>query len=582
MSELEAITINSIIENRHIKSVFQPIISLKSGHILGYEALSRITIECTIKSPEELFVLAESSNCLWDLELICRTIAIESSNHILQEPSQVKLFLNVNPSVMQDVKFRQGFTKEFIKQFNIPASNIIFEITERNVINDIKGFKDSITHYKNQGFQIAIDDAGSGYAGLNLISDINPDYIKLDINLIRDIDKDNLKYALVKSMVEFSRISNIKLIAEGIETQSECETLIKLGVQFGQGYFIQRPNEFFIDLKHIQCVVEEINQKNNYGNHYGVGSTYISHLCSKTTSVDPNEKTISVYHRIKSNESKIGFCVVENEVPIGIVTKGDLALKLSGNYGFTLFSNHTIRDLMKTDFMVVEAIMPIEQVSNLAMNRNSEELYDFIVVVQEGKYLGTVTVKDLLQKTTELQIISAKQQNPLTGLPGNQLIEQKMMACIQNDKPYTIIYCDIDHFKVYNDIYGFENGDLIIKMLSDVLRELTKFSDFVGHIGGDDFVVILEQYVESDFCELLSHTFVSRISQFYNELDLSKGYVISTNREGETKQFPLLSLTSVMVNNRNRIFNNHYEISQILANLKKQEKQKKSFYSNVE
>ena len=116
MSELEAITINTIIENRHLKSVFQPIISLKSGHVLGYEALSRITIECTIKSPEELFILAESSNCLWDLELICRTIAIESSNHILQEPSQIKLFLNVNPSVMQDVKFQQGFTKEFIKQ----------------------------------------------------------------------------------------------------------------------------------------------------------------------------------------------------------------------------------------------------------------------------------------------------------------------------------------------------------------------------------------------------------------------------------------------------------------------------------
>lgn len=582
MSELESITINSIIENRQIKSVFQPIISLKNGNILGYEALSRITIECTIKSPEELFILAESSNCLWDLELICRTIAIESSNHILQEPSQVKLFLNVNPSVMQDVKFQQGFTKEFIKQFNIPASNIIFEITERNVINDIKSFKDSITHYKNQGFQIAIDDAGSGYAGLNLISDINPDYIKLDINLIRNIDKDNLKYALVKSMVEFSRISNIKLIAEGIETQSECETLIKLGVQFGQGYFIQRPNELFIDLKHIQSLIQEMNHKNNYGSHYGISSTTISHLCTRTSYIDPNEKTINVYHRFKNNETNIGFCVVENDIPIGIVTKGDLALKLSGNYGFTLFSNHTIRDLMKTDFMVIDSHMPIEQVSNIAMSRKNEELYDFIVVIHNGKYLGTVTVKDLLQKTTELQIISAKQQNPLTGLPGNQLIEQRMMKCIQNDSPYTIIYCDIDHFKIYNDVYGFENGDLVIKMLSDLLCEQTQYNDFVGHIGGDDFVLIFDHFVESHFCELLSNTFVSRAHQFYNALDLSKGYVISTNREGQTKHFPLLSLTSVMINNRNRIFNNHYEISQILASLKKQEKQKKSFYPSGE
>jgi len=95
-------------------------------------------------------------------------------------------------------------------------------------------------------------------------------------------------------------------------------------------------------------------------------------------------------------------------------------------------------------------------------------------------------------------------------------------------------------------------------------------------------VLIFDHFVESHFCELLSKTFVSRAHQFYNALDLSKGYVISTNREGQTKHFPLLSLTSVMINNRNRIFNNHYEISQILASLKKQEKQKKSFYPSGE
>lgn len=582
MSELEAITINSIIENRHIKSVFQPIISLKNGLALGYEALSRITIDCLIKSPEELFILAESTNCLWDLELVCRTIAIETSNHLLQEPSQTKLFLNVNPSVMQDVKFRQGFTKEFIKQFNIPASNIIFEITERNVINDIKGFKDSIKHYKDQGFQIAIDDAGSGYAGLNLISDINPDYIKLDINLIRNINKDNLKYALVKSMVEFSRISNIKLIAEGIETQSECETLIKLGVQYGQGYYIQRPSEHFSDLIQIKKHIEEINRKHNYGFNYGIKSTYISHICTSTAFLDPSEKVINVYNRFKNNETNIGFCVVENEKPIGIVTKGDLALKLSGNYGFTLFSNHTIRDLMKMEMLIVESKTPIEQVSNSAMNRNSEDLYDFIVVVQDEKYLGIVTIKDLLQKTTELQILSAKDQNPLTGLPGNQLIEQQMMKCIQSESPFSIIYCDIDHFKVYNDIYGFENGDLVIKMLSELLRENTKTSDFIGHIGGDDFVIVFDYYIESSYCEELSHRFMKKVNQFYNSIDLSNQYVISTSREGHTKKFPLLSLTSVLIDNQSKVYKDHFEISQVLATLKKYEKQKKSFNFNKE
>lgn len=582
MSELEEIAINSIIESKSISTVFQPIISLKDGLILGYEALSRMTIETHIKTTDELFTLAETTNRLWDLELVCRTKAIESGYKSFIYPSLKKLFLNVNPSIMQDKKFHEGFTKEFIKQFNIPSSNIIFEITERNVINDIKGFKDSIQHYKDQGFQIAIDDAGSGYAGLNLISDINPDYIKLDINLIRDIDQDNLKYALVKSMVEFSRISNIKLIAEGIETKRECEVLIKLGVQYGQGYYFQRPNaKVQEELMDAQKIIEEMNRKINYGNQYGVSSTYISHLCSETLTINPYERAIDVYQRFKKNDSCMGFCVVKDEKPLGIVTRGDLALKLSGNYGFTLFHNNMISDLMKSDFLSVDLKTPIELVSSMAMDRKMEDLYDFIVVTQDDKYFGTVTVKDLLQKTTELEISSAKQQNPLTGLAGNQLIEQKMMFSINKNEPYTILYCDIDNFKVYNDIYGFENGDLIIKMLANTIREYTSFNDFVGHIGGDDFVVILDHYIEESFYKELIKLFEKKALSYYNSIDIERSYILTTNRKGKEEKFPLISLTCVMVNNMNSTYLNQYEISKELARLKKNEKNRKLLNRSV-
>jgi diguanylate cyclase (GGDEF)-like protein len=576
MSELEEIAINLIIENKSIRTVFQPIVSLKDGHILGYEALSRMIDESHIKTTDELFTLAETTNRLWDLELVCRTKAIESGYKSFIYPNLKKLFLNVNPSIMQDKKFHEGFTKEFIKQFSIPSSNIIFEITERNVINDIKGFKDSIQHYKNQGFQIAIDDAGSGYAGLNLISDINPDYIKLDIGLIRDIDQDNLKYALVKSMVEFSRISNIKLIAEGIETKRECEVLIKLGVQYGQGYYIQKPNtKIEPELVDIQEIIEEMNRKINYGNQYGVSSTYISHLCSNTLTLQQDERAIDVYQHFKKNDSCMGFCVVKEEKPLGIVTRGDLALKLSGNYGFALFHNNRISDLMKSDFLSVDIKTPIELVSSMAMSRKMEDLYDFIVVTHENQYYGTVTVKDLLQKTTELEINSAKQQNPLTGLAGNQVIEQKIMMSIDKNNPYTIIYCDIDNFKAYNDIYGFENGDLIIKMLANIIREYITFNDFVGHIGGDDFIVILDRYVEDTYYLELIKLFDKNVQSYYNSSDLERSYILTTNRKGKEEKFPLITLTCVMVNNLNVSFPNQYEISKELARLKKNEKNRK-------
>ena len=117
------------------------------------------------------------------------------------------------------LKFRQGFTKEYLDKFSIDPKNIIFEINEKAAVKNVMEFRKTVNNYKEQNYKIAIDDAGAGYSGLNMISDIHPHFLKLDMNLIRDIDKDHMKQALVKSMVEFSKMSNTYLIAEGIETE---------------------------------------------------------------------------------------------------------------------------------------------------------------------------------------------------------------------------------------------------------------------------------------------------------------------------------------------------------------------------
>lgn len=258
-------TLEYVINHKKIKSVFQPIISLRGGSILGHEALSRITYESPIESPEMLFSIAGEYGRLWDLELLCRTTALETAYEAMKPPYDKMLFLNVNPNIMHDENFKKGFTKDFLLQFNIQPKNIIFEITERNVILDMNGFLSAIDNYRGQGYKIAIDDVGSGYSGLNLISDINPNYIKLDMKLIRNIHLDGLKYALVKGMVELSKEAQISLIAEGIESFEELETLIGLGVQYGQGYFIQRPMDCIIDIS--QDLVDAIKKLNS--KYYG-------------------------------------------------------------------------------------------------------------------------------------------------------------------------------------------------------------------------------------------------------------------------------------------------------------------------
>jgi EAL domain-containing protein (putative c-di-GMP-specific phosphodiesterase class I) len=146
-----------ILNNEEIVTVFQPIISLKDGKIHGYEALSRGPKDTMLEQPATLFDVARLHDKLWELEFLCRLKAIENASKFFPNS---KIFLNVDPAVINDDKFKQGFTKEYLTRYNIDVQNIVFEITERNSIHDYESFRKTIDNYKNQGYSIAIDDLG--------------------------------------------------------------------------------------------------------------------------------------------------------------------------------------------------------------------------------------------------------------------------------------------------------------------------------------------------------------------------------------------------------------------------------------
>ncbi len=566
-----------IIREKKIRTVFQPIISLRDGSVLGHEALSRMTCETVIKSIEMLFSSAGEFDRLWDLELLCRITALEAAYKFMIPPYSKKLFLNVNPNIIRDQSFREGFTRSFLEQYEISPGNVIFEITERDVISDMTGFRATIDHYKNQDYKIAIDDAGAGYSGLNLITDINPNYIKLDMKLIRNVNIDSLKYALVRGMVEFSKVSNVLLIAEGIETYEELSTLVNLGVQYGQGYFIQKPDEEIMEINQdFLQALRKINFVKNHTSQHIISNMYISNLCVSIGTISPEELVPDVYNSFKNNPNSHGLCVIENDMPVGIVSKEKLTLKLSGQYGFALNQRKCISQIMETDFLSVDVSTPVSQVSLLAMTRTNDKLYDFIVITENGKYVGIVTIKDLLQKTTQIEISAAKHQNPLSGLPGNMIIEQKISQCILNDSKYSVAYFDIDNFKAYNDVYGFEKGDLVIKLLADILRNSISYDQFVGHVGGDDFVVVINNFIKEDHFSNIKSQFENNVLEFYNEKDIKNGYISTVNRRGVNEEFPLITLTIVIINNQNQDFENVFELTEKLAQLKKIAKQKVS------
>lgn len=238
---LNELLIEEIIKEERISPVYQPIVSLSTGEIFGYEALSRFDLqrnESDTVSTRDIFQTAYQNGQLWDLERLCRKKALEGARHISHG---LKLFLNVSPNVIHDNQFRSGFTNKYLNKYGISATDVVFELTEHMAIENMDSFKSVLNHYRRQGYETALDDVGAGESGLNTLLALNPTYLKLDMEIIRDIEKHHNKRSLVKAFVQFANTSNTILIAEGIETEKELAVLIELGVDYGQGFYLGRP-----------------------------------------------------------------------------------------------------------------------------------------------------------------------------------------------------------------------------------------------------------------------------------------------------------------------------------------------------
>ncbi|MGL5977456.1 MAG: GGDEF domain-containing protein [Erysipelotrichaceae bacterium] len=563
--------LQDIIQKKAIYTVFQPIISLRDGSILGHEALTRIDHSASHRNIEQWFQLANECGILWELEKCCRSKTFETAYEILKPPYQKLLFINVNPNLIHDQNFMQGMTREYLEKFNIQPENIVFEITERNSVNDLQGFMSMLEHYRKQNYQIAMDDVGSGYSGLNLICDVHPNFIKLDMKLIRDIHEDALKYALVKGMVALSQTSNIKIIAEGIECKAELLTLMQLGVQYGQGYFIQRPEKEIYEIS--DDLIQTIQNFHQLQHLASNNSHTIGSIVRSNNTCQPTTPVLHLHEESLHNPDYIGTTIVEDGKPLGIITREKLSQKLSGRYGYSLFQNKQANHLMSFQALIVQSHIPIRDVAKEAMQRNRDQLYDYIVITnQEQQYMGIVTVKDLLEKTMELEVQTAKHQNPLTGLPGNLWIEEAIKQHITQQESFVIAYLDIDHFKPYNDIYGFESGDYIIRLVASLCIQILPKDAFIGHIGGDDFVIISKHPLALAHLEQIKVKFAEDVKTYYRNDHLESGYVTSNNRQGEMQSFPLCTLTIASLEHSGEPYSVD-DISQALA-IRKQEAKK--------
>lgn len=561
--------LKNIIESKNLATVYQPIISLKNGDIFGYEALSRGPADSSLYSPGVLFPLAEKSGYLYPIEKITRQLAIERFAGF--SPEQ-KLFLNFNPQIVNDPQFAGGQTKAILEKRGLRPQNIVWEITERTSIKDFTTFKHALEHYRKQGYLIAIDDAGAGYSSLQSIAELQPDFIKIDMSLVKGIAGCPVKQALLETFVTFASKINSALIAEGIEEEEDLKTLKRLGVTYGQGFYIAKPAYPLPQVK--GGIIELINSSDLINqSFYNPEDIKAEHLAIPTPTYGPNDSTKTIINHFKQHPDQNSIVIVSNNQPLGLVMRDKLFSSLASQYGVSLYWEKPVSMLMDANPLKVRHDANLPTLAQNCKNRANNKLYDDIIVVQDCQYLGSIPVQKLLDTLTEIKMELARITIPLTNLPGAPIIQEKLKTVIQNKKPFAVIYADLDNFKAYNDKYGFERGDEVIKLaaraITQALANHGTPTDFVGHVGGDDFVAITHPDVVETICKEIISYFDSNIKDLYDWVDRNRGGIYTLNRGKNFNFFPFTSISLGVVDNKSKNFNSHLEISEILADLKK-------------
>ena len=237
-------TLQKIIIERNIYSVFQPIVNLDNLDIIGYEALSRGPQDTEFASPLLLFTFAAECGLSFELDRLCRKRAFESIRNLKTDK---KIFVNTLTMTIHDPEFRGAYLKELLDDLKIKPENVVFEVSEKMAIDNYEMFRTAMRDYTDIGIVHASDDIGTGHSDLERIMELNPGFMKIDLSFVKDIDKSYIKQEIVKAMVALASNIGSMVIAEGIETKEEYEKLKELKVTYGQGYLLGKPSEELCD-----------------------------------------------------------------------------------------------------------------------------------------------------------------------------------------------------------------------------------------------------------------------------------------------------------------------------------------------
>lgn len=526
-----------------LENAFQPIVEVATGSVFGYESLLRGQERIGFTSPPALLDEAHQTGQLLSLEQMMSGRAL-AKFATLPEYSSTTLFLNLDVRLI-----RQGH--EFLEKVlhhlrasGIAPSSVCFEFSERFDNTSVPEFADLVADMRKAGFKLAIDDFGVGHGEMKLLCDFPVDYLKIDRHFVSEIDRNPRKRHLVKNIVNIAHTLGIRVVAEGIETESEFLACREYGVDLVQGYFIARPTTFLTELQPAFPHLADIGRTRR--SSQSLDEILIRKQIEKLPTVFESDAIDSVFELFRRNPRQAFFPVLNaNGEPRGVISEYHLKEFIYQPFG---------RDLLKNKLYERSIAHFVEPAPIIGLDAEAEELMSLfanmensacVILTENMRYAGVVSAAALIKVVNEKQLKIAQDQNPLTSLPGNRAVRDFMQEAGRDDEESRFFcYCDFDNFKPFNDHYGFQKGDHAISLFAALMkRYFFSEGDFLGHIGGDDFFIGIRDWTRGELDEILERLlsdFHGDVIELYSEEERASGRIRGHDRSGRERDFPLL------------------------------------------
>ena len=563
--------LKSILSDNRLRPHFQPILDLGTMSVHGFEGLIRGPSDTVLHSPINLFSVARASGHLLRLDLACiRTLV---GAFLAGAPNQ-RLFVNISPDSLSWCAL-EAFTRlEDIRSLGIRPEQIVIELTECEPTSDYKRLLRAADLFRKQGFSIAIDDLGEGFSSLRLWSELRPEYVKIDQHFIQGVSLDPVKLQFLRSIQEIAHKTGARIVAEGVETESDLAVILELGVDLAQGYLLGRPHP-----NPVHAVPLDLARRASrpasppHTSWISQSRVDASRLMVFIEPFAPETPNLKIHDRFLREPDLLTLPIVKDGTPVGLINRYAFLDAMARHFSWELYGKRACETFMNRDILVVDHRMSIHELSKLIVESDPRHILHGFAVTRGGAYAGMGSGHDLMREITRMQIHAARYANPLTQLPGNVPISEHLDELLHQRIAFHVCYCDLDHFKPFNDVYGYQKGDEVICWTGSLLSSICDPErDFLGHIGGDDFLLVMLSEDWEERCRRALSRFEADRRQFFCSQDLEKGGYESEDRLGRMVFHPLLSMSIGAVRVPAGAFASHHEISAAAAQSKKQAK----------